>query len=107
MLAILKRYWFLLSLGLAVGSGYIWPVAGEFLIRYEVLTVGLVVSFLLTGLTLESRVIEGRSLFAVPVHLVDRTGQCSDWVRAVSRWSAILDTTSGWDSERSLSSPMS
>ena len=57
MLAILKRYWFLLSLGVAVGSGYIWPAAGQFLIRYEVLTVGLVVSFLLTGLTLESRVI--------------------------------------------------
>ena len=57
MLAILKRYWFLLSLGLAVGSGYIWPAAGECLIRYEVLTVGLMVSFLLTGLTLESRVI--------------------------------------------------
>lgn len=56
-MAILKRYWFLLSLGLAVGSGYIWPAAGEFLIRYEVLTVGLMVSFLLTGLTLESRVI--------------------------------------------------
>ena len=56
MLSILKKYWFLISLGLAAGCGYLWPWMGEFLIRYEVLTVGLIVSFLLTGLTLDSRV---------------------------------------------------
>ena len=40
-----------------VFCGYLWPVAGDFLIRYEVLTFGLILSFLLTGLTLESRVL--------------------------------------------------
>ena len=55
-MTILKKYWFLISLGLATGCGYQWPGVGEFLIRYEVLTVGLILSFLLTGLTLESRV---------------------------------------------------
>ena len=57
MLALLKKYWFLLSLAVAVVSAYAWPATGEFLIRHEVLTVGLVLSFLLTGVSLESRVI--------------------------------------------------
>ena len=47
----------LLSLALVVGGGCLWPAAGEFLIRHEVLTVGIILSFLFTGLTLETRVI--------------------------------------------------
>ena len=57
MVKLLLKYWFLFSLIGAVVLGYIWPRAGEFLIHYEVLTIGLMLSFLLTGLTLESRVL--------------------------------------------------
>ena len=57
MVKLLLRYWFLFSLAGAVLCGYLWPVAGDFLIRYEVITVWLMLSFLLTGMTLESRVL--------------------------------------------------
>lgn len=57
MLSILKKYWFLISLAGAAWSGFLVPAAGDFLVRYEVLTVGLIISFLLTGLTLDSHVV--------------------------------------------------
>ena len=52
--------------------GYAWPAGGEFLIRHEVLTIGLVLSFLLTGLTLESRIVVNalRSLKGVTAAVV-------------------------------------
>ena len=57
MLSILKKHWFLIALAAAALWGYVFPATGEFLVRYEVLTTGLVISFLLTGLTLDSHVV--------------------------------------------------
>ena len=76
MFTLLKKYWFLLSLFLIVVGGYSWPGLGEYLIRYEVLTVGIVVSFLLTGLTLETRVIVNAlgSMKALSAALVSSLG---------------------------------
>jgi sodium/bile acid cotransporter 7 len=53
----IAKQWFLLSLAAATWCGYAWPEAGKFLISHGVLTIGLMLSFLLTGLTLESRVV--------------------------------------------------
>ena len=66
----------LLSLALVVGGGCLWPAAGEFLIRHEVLTVGIILSFLLTGLTLETRLIVDAlgSLKALSAALVSSLG---------------------------------
>ena len=49
----IARQWFLLSLAAATWCGYAWPEVGKFLISHGVLTIGLMLSFLLTGLTLE------------------------------------------------------
>lgn len=54
MLARAKKYWFLISLAIAAWLGYAFPGVGETLIRNNVLTAGLVISFFLTGLLLES-----------------------------------------------------
>ena len=59
MHSIVRKYWFLISLALAAGCGYLWPASGEFLIHHDLLTIGLMLSFLLTGLTLESQLIAG------------------------------------------------
>lgn len=54
MLIVLRKYWFLISLAIAAWLGYILPEIGEALIGKHVLTVGLVLSFFLTGLLLKS-----------------------------------------------------
>ena len=38
----IEKYWFLLSLAVAVVSDCAWPATEELLVRHEVLTVGLV-----------------------------------------------------------------
>lgn len=96
VIALLKKYWMLLSLALVAGGGYLWPDAGEFLSRHEVLAVGIIWSFLLTGLTLETRVIvdalgalrlDRETLVAFTIHAPQKTLAVSSLV-----WSGSFAT---------------
>lgn len=70
--ALLERYWFLISLALSAMLGFFIPETGEALIRNDVLTIGLVVSFYLTGLLLDSGAVVNafRSLRALVFALI-------------------------------------
>jgi sodium/bile acid cotransporter 7 len=57
MFDFFKRQWFVIALLGAAVLGYLLPGGGAFLRSYHVLTVGLVLSFFLTGLTLDARLI--------------------------------------------------
>lgn len=55
MFNLIRKQWFLISLALAALAGYQFPGFGQALIRHDILTIGLVLSFFFTGLLLQSR----------------------------------------------------
>lgn len=57
MISALFKQWFLISLAVAACIGYQFPEFGQILIHYDILTIGLVLSFFLTGLFLETHVV--------------------------------------------------
>ncbi|MGA7279348.1 MAG: bile acid:sodium symporter, partial [Desulfocapsaceae bacterium] len=57
LISALFKQWFLISLALAACVGYQFPEFGQILIHYDILTIGLVLSFFLTGLFLETHVV--------------------------------------------------
>ena len=71
MISFLQRQKLLFFLAAAALCGYLFPGGGELLKQHNVLDVGLVISFFLTGLTLDARIVpQALKSFRVPAAAV-------------------------------------
>lgn len=72
MFSFFIKHWFLISIACASAFGYLQPEVGKILLTYNILTIGLVLSFFLTGLLLKSQVVlEGlKSLKALVIAVI-------------------------------------
>jgi solute carrier family 10 (sodium/bile acid cotransporter), member 7 len=51
---LLKKYWFFQGIAVMVAIAFLWPQAGHYIRSYKILHMGIFLSFLLTGLSLET-----------------------------------------------------